>query len=141
MIKPYRTILFALTLVLAPSLGARAQDENTMTATMPHDFVASGAVLPAGVYKIRRIDSPGAVAVLHIQNQQTGTSTFVLPTGFAEAPGEQAQVRLQRVGGKYFLTELRTPVGIYTMSTPSGAFKLAQKEQRQPEGISSSGSN
>ena len=54
--KQYLTVLFALICVLELGLGARAQEEDTVVAKVPYDFVVGGKVLPAGAYRVSRVE-------------------------------------------------------------------------------------
>jgi hypothetical protein len=136
--KQYSTVLFALICVLGLGLGARAQDEDTVVANVPYDFVAGGEVLPAGTYRVSRVNTGGSRELL-ISSYETGASVFLIPTVFADAPAEHAQLSLQPVGGKYFLSKIQTPNGVYTIAIPRSATKVAQMEKH--EGTSASGSN
>lgn len=136
--KQYFTVLFALICVLGLELGARAQDGDTVVANVPYDFVAGGEVLPAGTYRVSRVDTGGSRELL-ISSYETGASVFLIPTVFADAPAEHAQLSLQPVGGKYFLSKIQTWNGVYTIAIPRSATKVAQMEQH--EGTSASGSN
>ena len=135
--KQYSTVLFTLICVLGLGLGARAQEEDTVVAKVPYDFVAGGQVLPAGTYRVSRIDSAG-LRELVIRSSETGAGVFVIPTVFAYAPAEHAHLSLRPVGNKYFLTAIQTSNGVYTMAIPRSAIRLAQMEQH---GASPSGSN
>jgi hypothetical protein len=135
--KRYLTVLFTLMCVLGLGVGARAQEEDTIVAQVPYDFVAGGAVLPAGTYRVSRVDTGGTRELL-IRSYETGAGAFVVPTVFAYAPSEHARLSLQPVGNKYFLTAIQTSNGVYTMAIPRSAVKLAQMEQ---QATSSSGSN
>jgi hypothetical protein len=135
--KQYSTVLFTLICVLGLGLGARAQEEDTVVAKVPYDFVAGGKVLPAGTYRVIRIDSAG-LRELVIRSSETGAGVFVIPTVFAYAPAEHAHLSLRPVGNKYFLTAIQTSNGVYTMAIPRSAIRLAQMEQH---GASPSGSN
>jgi hypothetical protein len=137
--KRYLATLFTLTSVLALGLGARAQDEDTVVAKIPHDFVVSGTLLPAGTYRISRVDSGLGIRELEISSYETGASALILPTVFSGTAGEHSQVSLQPVGDKYFLTKIQTPNGFYTIATPRSATELAQKDQH--DRLSSSGTN
>jgi hypothetical protein len=136
--KQYFTVLFALICVLGLELGARAQDGDTVVANVPYDFVAGGEVLPAGTYRVSRVDTGGSLELL-ISSYETGASVFLIPTVFADAPAEHAQLSLQPVGGKYFLSKIQRWNGVYTIAIPRSATKVAQMEQH--EGTSASGSN
>jgi hypothetical protein len=135
--KYYLTVLFTFICLLGLGVGARAQEEDTIIAEVPYDFVAGGAVLPAGTYRVSRVDTGGTRELL-IRSEETGAGAFVVPTVFAYAPGENAHLSLQLVGNKYFLTAIQTSNGVYTMAIPRSAVKLAEMDQH---GTSSSGSN
>ena len=136
--KHYLTVLFTLICVLGLGPGARAQEEDTVVAKVPYDFVVGGAVLPAGTYRVSRVDNAGTRELL-IRSYETGASAFLIPTVFAEAPAEHAHLSLQPVGNKYFLSEIQTANGVYTIVVPPSAIKLAEMEQH--DGTSPSGSN
>ena len=135
--KYYLTVLFTFICLLGLGVGARAQEEDTIIAQVPYDFVAGGAVLPAGTYRVSRVDTAGTRELL-IRSQETGAGAFVVPTVFAYVPGENAHLSLQLVGNKYFLTAIQTSNGLYSMAIPRSAVKLAEMDQH---GTSSSGSN
>ena len=136
--KRYLTVLFTMICVLGLGLGARAQGEDTIVAKVPYDFAAGGAVLLAGTYRVSRVDSAGPRELL-IRSYETGASVFLIPTEFADAPAGHAQLSLQRVGDKYFLSRIQTSNGVYTTAIPRSATKVAQMEQH--ESMSSAGSN
>ena len=46
--KQYFAVLSTLICILGLGLGARAQEEVTVVAKVPYDFVVGGQVLPAG---------------------------------------------------------------------------------------------
>jgi hypothetical protein len=135
-VKKYLTVLFTLICVVALGLGALAEDGDTIVANVPYDFVASGAVLPAGTYTVS-VDDAGR-RELSIRSSETGAVVFVLPTMFAYAPGKNAHLSLEPVGNKYFLTAIQTSDGVYTITVPRSAIKLAQMAQQS---VSPSGSN
>jgi hypothetical protein len=105
--KHHLTVIFTLMCVLGLRVGARAQEEDTIVAQVPYDFVAGGAVLPAGTYRVSRVDTGGTRELL-IRSYETGAGAFVVPTVFAYAPSEHGRLSLQPVGNKYFLTAIQT---------------------------------
>jgi hypothetical protein len=136
--KPYVTVLVALMCVITLGLAAQAQDEDTVIAKVPYDFVAGGAALPAGTYRISRVDT-GGIRELEISSYETGASAFLLPTVFADASAEHAKLTLASVGGKYFLNEIQTANGVYTLALPRSVVMVGQTGQHG--GMSPSGSN
>ena len=133
----YLTVLFTFICLLGLGVGARAQEEDAIIAEVPYDFVAGGAELTAGTYRVSRVNTGGTRELL-IRGQETGAGAFVVPTVFAYAPGENAHLSLQLVGNRYFLTAIQTSNGVYTMAIPRLAVKLAEMDQH---GTSASGSN
>ena len=136
--KQYAAILFTLICVLGMKLGARAQEEDTVVANIPHDFVVAGQVLPAGTYRVKRVHPYTASRELEVSSYETGASVFVIPTVFDNAQTEHIQLNFEHAGDKYFLSAVETPIGTYAITVPPSAIKLALKEQ---QGASSSGSN
>ena len=136
--KPQLAILFTLICVLGLGIAARAQDEGTVIATVPYDFVAGGAELPAGTYTISRVNTFGAPELL-VRSSDTGAGGYLIPTAFNHVGAQNPQISFQSVGGKYFLTKIQTSKGVYTIAIPRSATTLGQMEQH--EGTSPSGSN
>jgi hypothetical protein len=135
--KQYVTVLFTLICVLGLGLGARAQEEDTVVAKVPYDFVVGGQVLPAGTYRVSRVKINGS-RELKISSYETRASAFLIPTFFDDVQTGHAQLNFKHVGAKYFLSAVETPIGTYAIIVPPSAIKLAQMEQ---QGASSSGSN
>jgi len=69
--RQYLTVLSTLICVLGLGLGARAQEEGTVVARVPYDFVVGGRVLPAGSYRVSRVDFPPGSRELEISSYET----------------------------------------------------------------------
>ena len=136
--KQYVTVLFTLICVLGLGLGARAQEEDTVVAKVPYDFVVGGQVLPAGTYRVRRVHPYSGTRELEISSYEARASVFLIPTFFDDVQTGHAQLNFEHVGAKYFLSAVKTPIGTYAVTVPPSAIKIAQMEQ---QGASSSGSN
>ncbi|MGA7926585.1 MAG: hypothetical protein WCA20_11340 [Candidatus Sulfotelmatobacter sp.] len=135
--KQYFAVLSTLICVLGFGLGARAQGgEDTVLAKVPYDFVVRGQVLPAGTYRVSRIDTSSRT--LEMSSSETGASAFFIPTFFDDAQTGHAQFSFEHVGDKYFLSAIETPIGTYSITVPQSAIELALMEQQR---ASSSGSN
>jgi hypothetical protein len=136
--KQCLTVLFTLICVLGLGLGARAQEEDTVVAKVPYDFVAGGKVLPAGTYRVSRVDLTTGSQELEISSRETRARAFLIPTLVDDVQTRHAQLNFEHVGSKYFLSAVETPNGTYAITVPRSAIKLAQMEQ---QGMSPSGSN
>ena len=103
--KSYLTAVFMLMCLLGVGVSARAQDADAVVVSVPFEFVAGGATLPAGEYRVSRIN-PGINRELVISGYNKG-SAFLLPLTFDEAAAASGQPTLsfEHVGGKYFLRQ------------------------------------
>ena len=128
------TALLVLTCLLGLSVGAHAQDVDGVIVTVPFDFVAGGATLPAGEYRINRVNS-GSNRELVIHSRSGGA--FVLPVAFDGGLTNQPTLSFEHIGDRYFLSRVKTAGGIYTMTTPPARIALAKSQSTS----SPSGSN
>lgn len=134
--KQYFAVLSTLICVLGFGLGARAQEADSVLAKVPYDFVVRGQVLPAGTYRVSRIDT--SPRELEISSYETGASAFFIPTFFDDTQTRHAQFSFEHAGDKYFLSSIETPTGTYSITVPQSAIELALMAQQS---ASSSGSN
>ena len=106
MSKSYLTAVLMFTCVLGVGVSARALDTDAVVVSVPFEFVVGGATLPAGDYKVSRVN-PGANRELAISGYEKGNA-FVLPVAFDDGPTNQPTLSFERVGGKYFLSKIKT---------------------------------
>jgi len=135
--KQYLAVLFTLICVLGLGLSARAQEQDTVVTNVPFDFIAGGKVLPAGTYRVSRVDSTSGSRELEISSYDTRASVFVIPTLFDDVQSGKAQLNFEHLEGAYFLNAIKTPIGTYAIDIPPAAIKLAQTQQ--PSGSHSGG--
>lgn len=98
------------------ALGKEARaDEGDLVANIDHDFIASGAAHSAGKYKVYRL-SP---ETLMLRSEESRSSFFlpVIMRGDA-ALDRQLGLKLILSGDVYYLSEVSTSRGIYTLSVP-----------------------
>ena len=135
--KLYLIAVLMATLFLGLNTSANAQDLDKTIVTVPFEFVAGGVTLPAGEYRVNRVNSSGAPE-LSIRSYNNG-GTFLLPITFAGVADGQAGLSFEQVGDKHFLSQVETLRGIYTFGVPRAMTALARVKD---QGTSSpSGSN
>jgi len=120
---PYLTIVLTLTCLLGLGISARAQDASSIVVNVPFEFVAGGKTLPAGTYSVGCV-FPETDSTLIISSHDKGE--FLLPIGFDRASAGQAKLSFEHLGDTYFLREVQTPAGVYTIGTRRAMTKLAQ---------------
>lgn len=135
--KSYMTVVLMLTCVLGVGVSARAQDADAVVVSVPFEFVAGGATLPAGQYRVSRVN-PGVNRELAINGYKNG-GAFLLPLSFDHNPANQPTLSFEHVGGKYFLSRIKTLDGVYTMPASRERIMLGQSSTQST--MSASGTN
>jgi hypothetical protein len=134
--KSYLTAVLTLTSLLGLGISARAQDTEGVRVNVPFEFVAGGATLPAGTYTIGRVSlEPHSTIAI----SGYGHGALVLPIAIDEPRAGQPKLGFEHVGDKYFLSEVDTPGGIYTVALPRAMVALAQMKDQGT--MSSGGTN
>lgn len=137
--KSYLAAVLMFVCLLGVGVSARAQDADAVVVSVPFEFVAGGATLPAGEYRVSRVN-PGANRELAISGFNKGNA-FLLPLAFDNDPASGPTVSFEHVGGKYFLSRIKTPSGVYTMAAPREMLMLAKANTPTPSTSSASGSH
>lgn len=124
--RSYFAALLTLACVLGIGVKAHAQDVDRVVVTVPFEFVAGGVTLPAGEYKVSRVN-PGFNRELVISGYHKGSS-FLLPLTFEDGSDSDGQPILSfaHINGRYFLSAVRTFGGVYTVETPRRLTELAR---------------
>jgi hypothetical protein len=135
--KSYSIAVLTLTCLLGLGITAHAQDLDRVAVTVPFAFVAGGATLPAGDYSINRAN-PSVNRELAIIGYNKG-SAFMLPMGFDQGASDTPTLSFAHIGGRYYLSKVKTLNGVYTMPLPPAAIALARTNSQST--LSSSGTN
>ena len=124
--RVYVTALLTLTCLLGLGVSSQAQDADGVVVTVPFEFVAGGATLPPGEYRVSRANT-GTVRELAIRGYNKG-GAFLLPAAFDEHLADQPTLSFEHIGGKYFLSKIKTANGVYSMATPRQMIMLGQAD-------------
>jgi hypothetical protein len=136
--KSYLTVALMSMCLLGVGVSARAQDANAVVVSVPFEFVAGGATLPAGEYRVSRVDHDSN-RELAISGYGKG-SAFLLPLAFDDGSANQPSLSFEHVGDKYFLSSIKTLNGAYTIATPPEMIMLGHTNTPGPSTSSASGS-
>ena len=84
-----------------------ARAEQAMLVNIPFEFVAGNSVLPAGEYRVQKLDSNSAVLLIRCSDPR---ASVVLTTNAAVANDLQTESKLvfNRYGSRYFLSQVWT---------------------------------
>jgi hypothetical protein len=137
--RSYLIAVLMLTCVLGVGVSARAQDADAVVVSVPFEFVAGGATLPAGEYRINRVN-PGVNRDLAIRGYNKGNA-ILLPVTFDDVAAANGQPTLsfEHVGGKYFLTGIKTLSGLYTLPASREMLMLGKANSPNPSTSPASG--
>jgi hypothetical protein len=135
----YVTAILMLMCLLGVGVSAHAQDPDAVIVSVPFEFMAGGATLPAGEYRVSRAN-PGMNRELAI-NGYNKRNAFLLPLSFDDVAAADGQPALsfEHVGGKYFLAEIKTLGGVYTMPASREMVMLGKVNSPSPSTSSASG--
>jgi hypothetical protein len=135
--KSYVTAVLMLTCLLGIGVSARAQDADAVVVSVPFEFMAGGATLPAGEYRVSRVN-PGVNRELAIRGYNKGNA-FLLPLAFDDGPADGPTLSFEHVGGKYFLSKIKTLSGVYTMPASREMVMLGKTNSPSPVSSGASG--
>jgi hypothetical protein len=137
--KSYVAAVLMFMCLLGVAVSARAQDADAVVVSVPFEFVAGGTTLPAGEYRLSRVN-PAVNRELAINGYSKGNA-FLLPVAFDNGPANEPTLSFEHVGGKYFLSRIKTLSGVYTMPASREMVMLAQMNTPSPSTSSASGSH
>ena len=115
--------------VLALTAGARAETGGVMVH-IHHEFIAGGKAFSAGTYKVYQGSPRGGQSLLILRGAETGASVFLLPTTHDGTFLGQFEAKLTRAGNVYYLSEVVTDLGVYTLPAPHSLTQTAKKKDR-----------
>lgn len=133
------TAVLMLVTLLGGAVSAHAQSSDAVVVTVPFEFVAGTATLTAGEYRVNRLD-PGVTQELFISGYNKG-GTFLLPVAFESGSAGEPTLGFEHVGGKYFLSRIKTLSGVYTMPASREMAMLGQADTPSPSTSPASGSH
>jgi hypothetical protein len=133
-VKKY--FMFVLAMIVFAGLGAtaHAEEEGSIIAQIPFEFVAAGKTLPAGTYTVSRGSSGSELLISSRDN-----GVFVIPVVLDSTPVDNPLVTFDKVSDTYLLREVTTPLGTFIIDTQREESKLTQAKQH--DGMTSSGSH
>lgn len=116
------------------STGARAET-GAIVVDIEHDFVASGKAFTAGKYTVFRL-SP---ATLVLRRVDSGVAAFLVSNEQQPArTGHPLEITLTKAGDRYYLSEVATDLGVYTLTAPKSMPRTAKVNATAVTGASAS---
>lgn len=132
------SVLLIIISLFGLTAGAKAETHSEVMVNIPYEFVVAGRTLPAGTYTVGRLsDDPRAGLSILGYEQRTGVLVFA--SQFENRRADDAKIRLEQVGGVYFLRAIETLDGVYTLPLSRSALLMAKSAHT--DGVSASGTH
>jgi hypothetical protein len=113
--KQCMRILIALISVAGFGAAAHGQTVDQITTKIPYEFVVAGKTLPAGNYRVSRLNETNGGTVLVLSSFENRASVFVMPAQFESGPADKVFVQFEQIGESYFLTSIQTGEHLFTI--------------------------
>ena len=94
--------LFVLSIVVAAQV---AQADEPMLVNIPFAFVAGNATLPAGEYRVQKLDGNSAVVLVRCSDA-SAAAMVLTNTAQAKEPQTQSKLIFKRYDNRYFLSQV-----------------------------------
>jgi hypothetical protein len=137
----YVRLLSAFFALAALAAAARGQAADQLNVNIPHDFVVAGTTLPAGTYRVTRLNNID-VTELSITSFENRTGALVISSEVSTTREGKPALSFEHIGDQYFLSKIETADHIFTIPVSAKpATQIAMKKQSSPSASGSSGSN
>jgi hypothetical protein len=141
----YARFLSAFFGLAALAAASRAQEVDQLRVNIPHEFVVAGKTLPAGTYRVNRLNDRD-LTELEITSVENRAGALLLSSEVRstrpDKPEDKPALTFQHVGDQYFLSKIETADHIFTIPVSvKPATVIAMKNQTTPSPSINSGSN
>ena len=136
--RHYLRILMGLIGLAGSGMAARGQAVDQIVVKIPYEFVVAGKTLPAGSYRVDRVSDKNERALV-LSSFENHASTVVVPTQDEVSKAEKSSVSFEQVGGKYFLSEIKTADHLFTVRVSRS--EIMEASAKSHSGASPSGSS
>lgn len=131
-------ILSAVFGLAALALTAKGQAVDQLVVNIPYEFVIAGKTLPAGTYRVSRINDKDErqLIISSFENREAAVviSNEVIPI-HTETPG----LSFEQAGGEYFLSKIATAEHVFTIPVSKRAVLEAIAKTHGDPSVAGSG--
>ena len=103
-----KRILAVASLLAVCSLGATqvARAQEPIKVDVPFGFSAGDAVLPAGEYRVEKLNDNGAVLLIRCAEPKAAAMVMTIPAGGGSNQQTKSKLVFHRYGNSYFLSQV-----------------------------------
>ena len=134
--KTYLRIATALIGFAGLAISAKAQAVDQVIVDIPFEFSVAGKTLPAGNYRVSRVNDWNDRALL-IRSFENGASIMIFSDYTQSASRENTKLTFKQVGDEHFLSSIATADHVFGISVPARELEAAEKLQNSTPTVSS----
>ena len=113
--KKYRVrILSAFFGLAALAITAKGQAVDQLVVNIPYEFVVAGKTLPAGAYRVSRINDKDERQLV-ISSFENREAVMVISNEVSPVHAGTPSLSFQQAGGEYFLSKIATADHVFTI--------------------------
>jgi hypothetical protein len=136
--KQYLRFLIALIGVAGLGVAAKGQDLDQVVVKIPYEFVVDGKTLPAGTYKVDRVDNLNQRELL-VRNLDDQATSLVVPVVVENEYAAKPSFSLEEVGGQFFLSQIKSTNHLFTI--PVSHSEIMEAAAKPHSGTTASGNS
>jgi len=126
--KTYLRIATALIGFAGLAISAKAQAVDQVVVDIPFEFSVAGKTLPAGNYRVSRVNDWNDRALL-IRSFENGASIMIFSDYTQSASRENTKLTFKQVGDEHFLSSIATADHVFGISVSSQDVQAAERQQ------------
>jgi hypothetical protein len=131
----YLRIAAALIGFAGLAISARAQAVDQVVADIPFQFSVAGKTLPAGTYRVSRVNDWNDRALI-IQSVENHVGVLVFSDYTEGASRENTKLTFTQVGDQRFLSTIATADHLFAISVSPRALEAAERSQNSTPTVS-----
>jgi hypothetical protein len=115
---------------------AKAQAVDQVVVDIPFEFSVAGKTLPAGSYRVSRVNDWNDRALL-IRSFDNGASVMIFSDYTESASRENTKLTFKQVGDQHFLSTIATADHVFGISVSPRELEAAERLQNSTPTVSS----
>jgi hypothetical protein len=131
-------ILSAVFGLAALAITAKGQAVDHLVVNIPYEFVVAGKTLPAGTYRVSRINDKDERQLI-ISSFENREAVMVISNEVSPIHTESPSLSFEQAGGEYFLSKIATAEHVFTIPVSKRAVLEAIAKTHGDPSVAASG--
>jgi len=138
-VKNFRIrILSAVFGLAALAITAKGQTVDHLIVNIPYEFVVAGKTLPAGTYRVSRINDKDERQLI-ISSFENREAVMVISNEVSPIRTDSPSLSFEQAGGEYFLSKIATAEHVFTIPVSKRAVLEAIAKTHGDPSVAASG--